>query len=762
MALTTEQQIPQSPLEGALAYAKCGYSIFPVNNQKKPLVSNGFKDSSIDEEVIKAWWQKFPSANVAIDCQKSQLLVIDLDRHTGKADGLANFKNLEGYKPAKEAPLIVTGGGGRHLVFQDPGVPVKGTLGQGIDIKSNGYIVAPPSLHESGERYKAEPGRSLIDLIPPPVPEWLLKHLLKDDRPNTTVIAEEQPIHSYPQSSAEQVVANCKFMKHFVDDAASLTEPEWYQGIGVLAYTQESPEIIHDYSSAYAGFSSEETEQKIQHWRDNGIGPATCRTIQEKCGESFCSGCPFNGKIKSPITLGYSMRPLTESVVKPKPFPPVMPGIFRDFAKGAASAIQCPEDYVACAILALVSTLIGTSARLQIKPEWETYGNLYIGIVGTPSAKKSPAMNIVFNFLKPIETIMAAKFEEEKSIYNFALKIYQSDYKSWQKSPEGNQPEEPKKPQLKQIRTSDTTVEALCDLLQTNGHGMGIVCDELSLWIRSIGQYKGGGGSDRSHYLSAWNNAPITVNRKGKEAVYLPAPYLTIFGGIQPDVLKEVSKNESIQDGLIERFLMACPEKCSQPPNKGVAIDQAIKKAFTALINQLFDQRSTEDMLFKFSDQAAEAFVDAETKWHQAIKSADFPSEMEAYYAKAPSQLGRIILLLHLMKNLSESKKSEFVSKQTVEEARQLTDYFLAHAHTARNMLTQNKDEHQVERAISWIQAKAMTCVGPRDIYTYKVAGCKTRSSAVALLRKIHDYGYGQWAEKEHHLVFPSDLSPFL
>lgn len=50
--------------------------------------------------------------------------------------------------------MQITGGDGLHMVYAHPGTDLPGKLGPGIDVKANGYIVAAPSLHPSGARYR--------------------------------------------------------------------------------------------------------------------------------------------------------------------------------------------------------------------------------------------------------------------------------------------------------------------------------------------------------------------------------------------------------------------------------------------------------------------------------------------------------------------------------------------------------------------------------------------------------------------------------
>ena len=70
-----------------------------------------------------------------------------------------------------------TGGGGRHLYFRHPGGTVHNKVGlaPGIDLRGDGgLVVAPPSLHRSGRRYRWLRGCDPAALAPAPLPDWLL------------------------------------------------------------------------------------------------------------------------------------------------------------------------------------------------------------------------------------------------------------------------------------------------------------------------------------------------------------------------------------------------------------------------------------------------------------------------------------------------------------------------------------------------------------------------------------------------------------
>ena len=73
-----------------------------------------------------------------------------------------------------------TGGGGFHYLFKYPG-PVRnsaGKLDNGLDIRADGgYIVAPISVHGSGNAYRWAEGLSPDEVSVAETPEWLLKAL---------------------------------------------------------------------------------------------------------------------------------------------------------------------------------------------------------------------------------------------------------------------------------------------------------------------------------------------------------------------------------------------------------------------------------------------------------------------------------------------------------------------------------------------------------------------------------------------------------
>jgi hypothetical protein len=164
-------------LEHAFEYANRGWAVFPLfeiqggqcacrkdrcsSAGKHPRVTGGHKAATTDEETIRQWWTEWPEANIGIATgQTSSLLVIDVDQGPNK-DGYANIAALEASNGSLPKDLtVLTGSGGRHIYLAMPDANIRNSAGQlapHIDVcGEGGYVVAPPSLHISGNRYTWE------------------------------------------------------------------------------------------------------------------------------------------------------------------------------------------------------------------------------------------------------------------------------------------------------------------------------------------------------------------------------------------------------------------------------------------------------------------------------------------------------------------------------------------------------------------------------------------------------------------------------
>jgi bifunctional DNA primase/polymerase-like protein len=144
----------------ALAYAAAGWPVFPCRPDadpcprpedcpcKAPLTGHGFKDATTGPEQIRAWWARWPAANVAIATGAPGPDVLDVDV-SAEDSGWAGFNRLKraGLLIGAHA-LVRTPRGGLHAYYRGTGQP-NGSLaraGHLIDFRgAGGYVLAPPS-----------------------------------------------------------------------------------------------------------------------------------------------------------------------------------------------------------------------------------------------------------------------------------------------------------------------------------------------------------------------------------------------------------------------------------------------------------------------------------------------------------------------------------------------------------------------------------------------------------------------------------------
>lgn len=173
-------------LRWALQYRELGWAVFPLGYKSKvPLKnSHGFKDATKDADRIE---EMFGSAkeplNISIATGDiSGLLVLDIDPRHGGDKSLGKLE--EKYGPLPKTCCVETGGGGMHYYFPlPPDTTVKSSAGivaEGIDVRATkGHVVAPPSIHPSGNPYKwcNRDITTIPDINLPDIPAWLLERI---------------------------------------------------------------------------------------------------------------------------------------------------------------------------------------------------------------------------------------------------------------------------------------------------------------------------------------------------------------------------------------------------------------------------------------------------------------------------------------------------------------------------------------------------------------------------------------------------------
>jgi hypothetical protein len=222
----TRHPMADNPLlNAALDYAARGVPVLPVHCPtlrpgrevacscgdpacgsigKHPITAHGLNDASINREQVQWWWRRFPQANIGL-ATGHLFDVLDVDGPTGERS-MARLSARHPFGPP--GPVVRTGRGGWHVYLAPTGLgnPKPRDL-EKVDWRGRGgYVLAPPSRHATGRRYRWVRD---LDTPIPEVPPALRERLERPQpyRPAVPTIRPATPGHPYGQRAMEARLA---------------------------------------------------------------------------------------------------------------------------------------------------------------------------------------------------------------------------------------------------------------------------------------------------------------------------------------------------------------------------------------------------------------------------------------------------------------------------------------------------------------------------------------------------------------------------
>jgi hypothetical protein len=176
--------------------------------------------------------------------------------------------------------------------------------------------------------------------------------------------------------------------------------------------------------------------------------------------------------------------------------------------------------------------------------------------------------------------------------------------------------------------------------------------DELSGLFNSANSYRGGRGSDKQDTLSYFDGSGQTVLRASGVKVDVRNIYLSMFGTIQPEVLKNHIADCSDPDGQWARFLFV-----NQPLAAATLSDDdgqfiQIRDRITGLYRQIDQLPKTEYSLSRPAFKRYQQLYDQLEKLRVTHPRAG----MRAVYSKMEGYIGRLALNLHVLWEVASGK----------------------------------------------------------------------------------------------------------
>ena len=457
----------------------------------------------------------------------------------------------------------------------------------------------------------------------------------------------------------------------------------------------------------------------------------------------------------------------------------LLPEPFRAWLTDVSNRMQCPVDYPTATVIVSCSILIGT--RCSIRPKgndtWQVVPNLWGGIVGQPSALKTPAIQEATRMLDKLENNANKMFENNSKDYQRELrtwemkkKILEDELKHALKNKQndsvvideiesrlhGHEDNPPDEPTLKRYSTSDPTVPKLQELMSSNPHGLFLIRDELNGFLMSLEME--GRESDRAFHIEAWNGqGSFTSDRIGRGTTHCELVCESVFGSIQPArIIPHIRQtiNGSANDGLIQRFqVLVYPDN-----SEWVYVDQspdndAEKRAFK-LIQKLNDLDFVKDAgavledgdkfpYLHFDSDAQLLFKEWITELEGKLSSLDETPTIQEHLGKYRSLMPSLALIFHLL-DVADGKAFGPVSLSSAQLAAEWCDYLESHARRIYNMAG-----NITERAVVVIAEKIKQGIledgfTARSVYRNGWSHLTEKEVVISALIDLVEYGWLQ------------------
>lgn len=328
------------------------------------------------------------------------------------------------------------------------------------------------------------------------------------------------------------------------------------------------------------------------------------------------------------------------------PFPvDLLPDPVGSFVAQAAAALGTDPAFVAIPLLASIAASIGNRRRIELWPGWQEPPILWCATVAESGSMKTPAADRALRFVRDRQKAAFATHREALAIFDQE----QREYESQRRSRSGEPPAPPERPVAERLVVDDVTVEALAPIVASNPRGVLIDRDELSGWF-DFDRYSGGrGGAEVGRWLSTYNAGPLTVDRKHSETIYVPSAAVSIAGGIQPQVLARVVGSRHVDNGLLQRFILAAPPR-RMKTIPGGDVDFATMASMEGMFSAILDSQPAEDNGPRVLDLVPDA-ADRFKAFYLEHGAEQFAASgpLASMLAKAEGWAARLALVCHVI-----------------------------------------------------------------------------------------------------------------
>jgi hypothetical protein len=426
------------------------------------------------------------------------------------------------------------------------------------------------------------------------------------------------------------------------------------------------------------------------------------------------------------------------------PFPTqFLPQTMRQWVEAQAENMAVQPDFLAIPSIVTMAGCIGRDIVLRVKRrdwEWVERPCIWGLVIAPPGTMKSPAQQQATMPLRAAEAEQRERWKEQVAAWE-GRQVKGKDGKVKLRD-DDPKPIEPK------LMTSDTTIEALADMM-VESHGMTLVADELSGWVDNMGRYNS--GNDRQFYLKCHSGGQHNVDRVIRGRQIVTDCYMSVIGGIQPQVASRAfsTSAEHKDDGFLQRFgLIGYPDI---PAWQGVVDrepDRDFKNLMIAAGKRLAAMDWRHDARFGgsplvFLNDAQDCFLgwyDRHMRDHVAFPGAEKRPD-HGFMSKGPGLVARLSIVFHLFRwTCGEDVQPGSIGVDSLQPAISLFErYCKASYARALSAFAKVKGETGAERVGELIVRQKLARIRISDITKMNWVGLRERADIERAFSVLED-----------------------
>ncbi len=479
-------------------------------------------------------------------------------------------------------------------------------------------------------------------------------------------------------SESQNVQFTCRFKSNdqsslIGEKPRSITEEQ--SASTCVAHSNEHPVLTQKQEFANSKICSHEGAQEAPD-----VVPQEMENVEEQTQSTSTS----HPKKEDVASLNWTTpKPLQSEVpCVPEFLLELLPDVIGKVVMSEARRMDnAPTEYVAISMLVCLGSIIGNTVGVKPKRNdsgWIVFPTLWGMVVGSPSMKKTPSMEVAMKFLSKCQTEYLDPLNLEKAklaeIHNNVTErkkealLQEAEHALEEGDKElANQLArevsqlEGQSDSPRSLIINDATIEAIIIRLKHNPSGILFFRDELSGWFAEL--QKKGREHERAIYLQAFNasKTPYVVERVGRENITIPSLTLSILGGIQPkklETLLAAKQSGQDDDGLFERFqLCVYPDtnQCryvDESPN-----EEAITELYS-VFQKLVTLAESDTVICEFEAEAQQVWEQWSVKHSKSMKYES--AEWQAMKGKQPALLSKLSLIFHLVEEAEKCNSQNF------------------------------------------------------------------------------------------------------